>query len=61
MWHILKNPDHPLTTVIKGSDINYPSFIRQGYTSIHSGMKSEIEKKQEELIQNIVYTLTDVI
>ena len=53
MYHILKKPGFPLPTLIKGTDIQYPNLVRQGYVCVDSGMKHLIEAKFEKMMAEV--------
>lgn len=49
MYHLISHPDHKLVSIVKGTDPQYVNFVRQGYLCIYSGMRQQVEKKQEEM------------
>ena len=49
----MQHPDHKLVSIVKGTDPQYVSFIRLGYNCIFSGMRQAVEKKQEEIMQQL--------
>lgn len=57
MWTILESPSHPLPTLMKRSDLNFPMMIRNEYSVVYENFKWICEQEMERRTALICETL----